>query len=185
MQGCAPLFIITPFPSSYRLQSLPTAISRFNIHSIFGLPRCRHCRRTGYGSIKRFGFRCRLPRDAERLRRWCSIGPQQSPKPSLEATALCQVLKDLVGFLLKDDLNGRRFDSSSVLCIAIKACQCRLEELGAKLANLSEASSKKLPGWVERMKWPLKKDELEQTVCELHRFTQIFQFSMVIQNGYV
>ncbi|KAI5785397.1 hypothetical protein FPQ18DRAFT_87167 [Pyronema domesticum] len=102
----------------------------------------------------------------------------------LEVTALCQVMKDLVGFLRKDDLNGRRFDSSSVLCIAIKACQCRLKELGAKLVNLSEACSRhrKFPRLVERMKWPLKKDELEQTVGELHRFTQIFQFSMVIQN---
>jgi hypothetical protein len=68
----------------------------------------------------------------------------------LEVTALCQVLKDLVGFLHKDDLNGRRFESSgSVLCIAIKACQCQLKELHGKLSNLSDAcSSKKLPGWV-------------------------------------
>ncbi|KAI5788751.1 hypothetical protein FPQ18DRAFT_379831 [Pyronema domesticum] len=106
----------------------------------------------------------------------------------LEVTALCQVLQDWVGFyfLHKNDLNGRRFESSSVLCIEIEVCRCQLEELHGKLANLSEAcSSKKLPGWVERMKWPLKKDELQQTVVQLQGFAQIFQFSMVIQNWFV
>jgi hypothetical protein len=79
--------------------------------------------------------------------------PDEVRSLHLEVTVLCQVLKDLVGFLHKDDLNGRRFESYSVLRIAIKACQCQLEELHGKLANLSVAcSSKKLPGWVERMK---------------------------------
>jgi methyl-accepting chemotaxis protein len=35
------------------------------------------------------------------------------------------------------------------------------------------------------MKWPLKKDELQQTVVQLQCFAQMFQFSMVIQNWFV
>jgi hypothetical protein len=103
----------------------------------------------------------------------------------LEVMAFCEVVKDFDGFLHKptNDHNGCSFQSSPVLCIAIKACQCQLEELRGKLANLSETcSNKKLPGWIGRIKWPLKKDELQQTVVDLQRFARIFQFSMVIQN---
>jgi hypothetical protein len=114
------------------------------------------------------------------------LAPDEVRSLLLEVTALCEVLKDLVGFLHKNDIKGCRFESPSVLCIAIKVCQCRLKELHGKPANLSEAcSNKKLPGWVERMKWPLKKDELQQTMVELQWFTQIFQFSMVVQNWFV
>jgi hypothetical protein len=176
----------------YQLQSFSAAISILYIHGISGLPHCRHCRRVMDPlsiAAAVSGFLSLAGQIAATLKDYVD-GVQSAPDEVqsllLEVTALCQVLKDLLGFLQKDDLNGRRFESSSVLCIAVKACQYQLEELRGKLADLSEAcSSKKLPGWVTRMKWPLKKDELQQTVVALQRFAQIFQFSMVIQNWYV
>ncbi|KAI5815845.1 hypothetical protein BZA77DRAFT_293757 [Pyronema omphalodes] len=109
--------------------------------------------------------------------------PDEVQSLHLEVAALCQVLKDLMVFLQKDDLCGRKFESSSVLFKAIKACQYRLEELRGKLADLSEAClNKKLPGWIKRIKWPLKKDEVQQTMVALRSFAQIFQFSIVANN---
>ncbi|KAI5816811.1 hypothetical protein BZA77DRAFT_55411 [Pyronema omphalodes] len=100
-----------------------------------------------------------------------------------EVTALRQVLESFVGFLKNDDLRGRNLDSSCVLFSAVQACKYQLEELRGKLTELSEAcSNKKLPGWVTRMKWPLKKDEVQHTIVALQRFANIFQFSMTIKN---
>ncbi|KAI5814639.1 hypothetical protein BZA77DRAFT_356429 [Pyronema omphalodes] len=100
-----------------------------------------------------------------------------------EITALRQVLRDFMMLLGKDDLNGRKFESNSVLVKAIEACQYQLEELRGRLAGLTgDSSNRKLPGWVTRMKWPLKKDEIQRTMVSLQRFAQIFQFSMVIRN---
>ncbi|KAI5816814.1 hypothetical protein BZA77DRAFT_280313 [Pyronema omphalodes] len=100
-----------------------------------------------------------------------------------EVTALRQVLESFVGFLKKDDLRGRKLDSSCVLFNAVQACKYQLEELSRKLTELSEAClNKKLPGWVTRMRWPLKKDEVQHTIVALQRFANIFQFSMAIKN---
>jgi hypothetical protein len=113
--------------------------------------------------------------------------PDEVQSLLLEVGAFCQVLEDFGGFLQKDDLKGRIFEDSSVLRKAIKACECQLKELHGKLADLSDAcsSTKKLAGWVARMKWPLKKDELQETVVRLQRFAEIFQFWMKMKNQYV
>ncbi|KAI5816816.1 hypothetical protein BZA77DRAFT_293127 [Pyronema omphalodes] len=101
----------------------------------------------------------------------------------LEVTALRQVLKSFAESLKKDDLDGRNLDSCCVLFSAVQACKYQLEELSRKLADLSKAcSNKKLPGWVTRMKWPLKKDEVQHTIVALQRFANIFQLSMTIKN---
>ncbi|KAI5816126.1 hypothetical protein BZA77DRAFT_64167, partial [Pyronema omphalodes] len=100
-----------------------------------------------------------------------------------EVTALHQVLGEFVTFLRNDALNGRKFESSSVLLGAVEACKFKLEGLCGRLAGIMDACSKKtLPGWVTRIKWPLKKEEVQQTMVALQRFTQIFNFSMMIKN---
>ncbi|KAI5807783.1 hypothetical protein BZA77DRAFT_288824 [Pyronema omphalodes] len=109
--------------------------------------------------------------------------PEEVRSLYLEVKALSQVLENFVGFLTKDDLHRRNLESSCVLISAVQACKYRLEELGGQLADLSEACSKrKLPGWITRMRWPLNKDEVQQTIVALQRFTHIFQFSMVTKN---
>ncbi|KAI5806005.1 hypothetical protein BZA77DRAFT_368831 [Pyronema omphalodes] len=88
---------------------------------------------------------------------------------------------------LKDYVDSVRSAPEEVrslyLEVKLQACKYRLEELGGQLADLSEACSKrKLPGWITRMRWPLNKDEVQQTIVALQRFTHIFQFSMVTKN---
>ncbi|KAI5816325.1 hypothetical protein BZA77DRAFT_344387 [Pyronema omphalodes] len=101
----------------------------------------------------------------------------------LEVMALGQVLESFMGFMKADHLHGRNLESTCVLLTAVQACKYRLEELHRKLADIAEACSKKtLPDWITRMKWPLKKEDVQQTIVSLQRFAHIFQFSMVIKN---
>ncbi|KAI5816329.1 hypothetical protein BZA77DRAFT_62930 [Pyronema omphalodes] len=101
----------------------------------------------------------------------------------LEVMAFSEVLGSFMGFMKADHLHGRNLESSCVLLIAVQACKDRLEELHRKLADIAEACSKKtLPDWITRMKWPLKKEDVQQTIVSLQRFAHIFQFSMVIKN---
>ncbi|KAI5810780.1 hypothetical protein BZA77DRAFT_162396 [Pyronema omphalodes] len=93
-----------------------------------------------------------------------------------EVIALRQVLEDFVGFLRETNLSGCKFESSSALFKAVEACQYQLKKLWGRLADISEAcSSKKLSGLVTRVRWPLKKDEVQQTIVTVQRFAQIFQ----------
>ncbi|KAI5816528.1 hypothetical protein BZA77DRAFT_56326 [Pyronema omphalodes] len=109
--------------------------------------------------------------------------PKEVQSLHLEATALHHVLEEFVTFLRNDALNGRKFESTSVLFGAVKGCQNQLERLRERLAGVSQAcSNKTLTGWATRIKWPLKKEEVQQTMIALQRFTQIFNFSMMIKN---
>jgi hypothetical protein len=104
-----------------------------------------------------------------------------------EVEILCHVLEKLVQFLGSEDLKGKSFDKTSVLQLAVGACQFRLKKLYESLRTLRGATlgSSRIGKLVIRLKWPLKKDEYHQTVAELHRFAQTFQFSLIISNWYV
>lgn len=108
--------------------------------------------------------------------------PDEAHNLLSEVTTLSHVLQDLVKFLRGEDLKGRSFDKGSVLHIAIEVCQNPLQKLYVKLGKLRIPSSGKIAGLVERITWPLKKDEYQQTVSELQRFAQTFQFSRVLPN---
>jgi spore germination protein YaaH len=116
----------------------------------------------------------------------CVTGVQSAPEEARnllsEVTTLSNVLQNLVKFLRGEDLKGRSFDKGSVLHIAIEAYQNRLQQLYVKLGKLRISSSGKIAGLVERITWPLKKDGYQQTVTELQRLAQTFQFSLVLSN---
>ncbi|KAI5816136.1 hypothetical protein BZA77DRAFT_313721 [Pyronema omphalodes] len=102
----------------------------------------------------------------------------------LEVTALHQVLGELVMLPRTDDLNGSKLQSSSVLFGAVNACQYQLERLSKRLAGLSKLAcpNGKVQVLVTRLRWPLKKEEVQQTMVHLQNFTQIFRFSMLMNS---
>ncbi|KAI5810778.1 hypothetical protein BZA77DRAFT_360635 [Pyronema omphalodes] len=101
--------------------------------------------------------------------------PSEVKSLYLEVKALSQVLENFAQFV-KDDLHG-----DCVLFNAVESCGYQLKALDGKLADLSKAFSKgKLQEWAKRMGWPLKKDDVQQTIFALQRFTHIFQFSILI-----
>ncbi|KAI5810770.1 hypothetical protein BZA77DRAFT_347536 [Pyronema omphalodes] len=103
--------------------------------------------------------------------------PSEVKSLYLEVKALSQVLGKFAQFV-KDDLHG-----DCVLFDAVESCGYQLKALDGKLADLSKAFSKgKLQEWAKRMGWPLKKDDVQQTIFALQRFTHIFEFSMVTKN---
>jgi hypothetical protein len=109
--------------------------------------------------------------------------PEEARNLLTQVAALCQVLQDLVHFLRSEDLKGRSFAKTSVLCVAIAAGQQRLEQLYLILGKLqSPGSSKTFGKLIGNIKWPLKKEEYQQTLTELRRFAQTFQFSLVVSN---
>ncbi|KAI5810771.1 hypothetical protein BZA77DRAFT_347537 [Pyronema omphalodes] len=103
--------------------------------------------------------------------------PNEVKSLYLEVKALSQVLGKFAQFV-KDDLHG-----DCVLFDAVESCGYQLKALDGKLADLSKAFSKgKLQEWAKRIGWPLKKDDVQQTISALQRFTHIFQFSMATKN---
>jgi hypothetical protein len=67
----------------------------------------------------------------------------------------------------------------------IDSCQKQIQDLYQKLGKLQNRSGSRVSEIIDRVKWPLKKEEYQSTVIALHRFTQTFQFSLQISNWYV
>jgi hypothetical protein len=112
--------------------------------------------------------------------------PEDAQHLLMEIVALGHVLKELVGFL-RNKANQERVNpvnKTSVLCSVIQICQSHIEKLYKLCTKFSGAQSR-MTHLVERIKWPLKKDNCEQATTALHRFTQTFQFSLVISNRLV
>lgn len=67
-------------------------------------------------------------------------GVDSAPKDAqlllTELAALCEVLKQLVGFLRAEDLKGKSFDRTSVLCSVVAVCQNQIEGLYKRVDKL-------------------------------------------------
>jgi hypothetical protein len=105
--------------------------------------------------------------------------PEDAHNLLVEVTSLCHVLKQFVEFLRKD-FKGR-LEPTSALVALIRTCQEEVEGLYKKLEKL-KGGGNKVKELVDRLKWPLKKEEFESTVTTLHRFMQTFQFSLSVAN---
>jgi len=99
-----------------------------------------------------------------------------------EIEALNHVLEQLVTFLRSEDAKGNTFNQTSVLCSVIAVCHGRAEYLYRKLEKLF-CEDKRIRV-MKRIKWPLDKQECQQTVEILHRCTQTFEFSLSISNRF-
>jgi hypothetical protein len=108
--------------------------------------------------------------------------PEDAHKLLTEVTSLCYILEKLVRFLRKDYKGNS--ESTSALVVVIRSCQKEIEDLYKKLEKLQTPNTK-VAGIIERIKWPLKMEEYQGTLANLHRFAQTFQFSLTIANWYV
>lgn len=111
--------------------------------------------------------------------------PEEAQNLFTQVDALNQVLQHFVNFLRNENLKGRGFAKTSVLCVANEACRQRLEQLYLALGKpQSRDSSTTFGKLVWNIKWPLEREEYCQTLTELQRFAQTFQFSLVVSNWY-
>jgi hypothetical protein len=98
----------------------------------------------------------------------------------MEVDSLCRVLDHLVK-LLREDVKGN-FKETSALLTIITACHNQIKDLYKKLESIRFPREKKILDAVQRMKWPLRKEDYQDTVVTLQRFTQTFQFSLTVSN---
>jgi hypothetical protein len=105
----------------------------------------------------------------------------------MEVVSIHSVLQRLVGFL--DDAADEisiNFAKECVLCSAIEECNQILTRLhrvfGKTLRAKKSGIGKEI---IERLKWPLKKEDCEKEMQHLRRLLQIFEFSLSLSTWYV
>jgi hypothetical protein len=65
-------------------------------------------------------------------------------------------------------------------------CQEEIQKLYKQFNKFHAGVNKtKMAELIERVKWPLRKDDYEQTISRLQRFAQTFQFSLMVSNRLV
>ncbi|KAI5818441.1 hypothetical protein BZA77DRAFT_342841 [Pyronema omphalodes] len=107
--------------------------------------------------------------------------PEEAHTLLTNVTALCDVLEQLVRFLRKDYKGN--FANTSAMAAAIEACKDQITQLYKKIENIEVSSDKsKITQVMERLKWPLRKEDYDNTISTVQRFTQTFQFSLTISN---
>ncbi|KAI5808432.1 hypothetical protein BZA77DRAFT_348101 [Pyronema omphalodes] len=97
--------------------------------------------------------------------------PKESRNLLAEVTALCHILERLEQFLRKEYTGN--FEKTSALFVAIEACRDQITEIYNKVKKIE---------FLERLKWPFRKEDYERTISTVQRFTQTFQFSLNIEN---
>lgn len=100
-----------------------------------------------------------------------------------EANALKPVLEQLVEFLRSEEAQQVSFDKNAVLYSTI-TLSGKIEGLYKKLRGLCTPKNGGFGHIVERVQWPLKKDECQQIAEELRRFTTTLQFSCAVKNWF-
>lgn len=101
-----------------------------------------------------------------------------------EFQALQRILEQLVRFLQGDEAKNVSSDDSYAFSM-ISSCQSNVEYLHKKLVQLEKPNhGGKLDYLWQRGTWPFQKDECQQLVNTLHRFAQMFEFSLLISNWF-
>ncbi|KAI5816856.1 hypothetical protein BZA77DRAFT_343876 [Pyronema omphalodes] len=107
--------------------------------------------------------------------------PQEAHDLWKTVTALCHVLEQLEQFLRKDYKGN--FTNTSAMVVAIEACKSQIMQLYNKIEIIEVNLEKsKITKAIERLKWPLRKDDYDSIISTIQRFTQTFQFSLTISN---
>jgi uncharacterized protein Yka (UPF0111/DUF47 family) len=107
--------------------------------------------------------------------------PEEARNLLAEVTALCHVLEQFMRFL-EEDYNGN-FAETSALVVAIEAYKDQITKLYKKIKKIEVSCEKsKIAQVMERLKWPLRKEDYDSTISTVQRFTQTFQFSLTMAN---
>ena len=95
-----------------------------------------------------------------------------------EVTALSHVLNTLEIFVREEDMKGKGFEQTSVLCSSLHGCRSRMETLKLRLQKIH--GSKQLLRVIKLLKWPLGETETMAAIEALHRYAEIFHMSLDI-----
>jgi hypothetical protein len=102
-----------------------------------------------------------------------------------EVQALQRVLEQLVSFLRGEEAKKISFDETAVLFSVIGSYQGNIQYLYKKLVKVEKSKhSSKFDHLLQRGRWPFQKEECQQLVNTLHRYAQIFEFSLRISNWF-
>jgi hypothetical protein len=99
-----------------------------------------------------------------------------------EINLLSTALKQLDVFL-KIDAAKVHLKEASALQSVVTSCETKVQDFIRRLKGRRSANQG--PNLIERINGHLKKDECQQTVLILQRFTQTFEFSLVVSNWLV
>jgi hypothetical protein len=112
--------------------------------------------------------------------------PDEIQNLLIEISTLRAVLQQLTAFLRSEEAQLVSFDKPAILFSVIEACREKIETLCKRLYPIrNKPKGNKIRDLIDRVKWPLQKDECQQIAEELHRFSQTFKFSLTIANWFV
>jgi len=104
--------------------------------------------------------------------------PRESLQLAEELSALARALSDLDQFLVSQNHGSMRFGNTSALVTAATSCRDSLSMLHVTLTKLLDRTEGRK--WYRRAIWPWKGPGHLKVVTALHRFTDIFHFSLSI-----
>lgn len=108
-------------------------------------------------------------------------GVKNAPRVVVSFQEEINTLRDVLGqfeAFIRTQPKGPQFTSASSLSSSMKACETKLKNLSTTLSK--HVSDSKMKRVIMRMKWPFDEKESRGGILEIHRYTQIFQFSMSI-----
>lgn len=103
---------------------------------------------------------------------------EESLQLAQELSALQSTLDELSRFLKSQSAKPSSFSPTSTLVLATSSCYDSLKILQDILGKFMQVSEGKK--WYRKLAWPLKREDHLQAVSTIHRFTQIFHFSLSI-----
>ena len=104
--------------------------------------------------------------------------PKDAQDLVTEVVAVRHVLEKLRAQLELDSLSENSLERTSVLFFAVNGCRKRLEDIHGTLKDL--ISNRSLVQFWKRLVWPFERTETRDAVLELHRFAQLFHFSLTL-----
>jgi len=111
--------------------------------------------------------------------------PKEVQDLAIQTNALIDVLKKLEEFLRSGSAEHITFQPDSGLQLVLNNCQTKLECLFKKLKRRHPSDKRKLSAALDRLTWPLEKQECVETLRRLYEYTQTFHFCLTITNWYV
>lgn len=108
-------------------------------------------------------------------------GVKNAPRVVVSFQEEINALRDVLGqfkAFIRTQPRSTQFTSASSLSFSMTACEAKLKILSTTLSK--HVSDSKMKRMMTRMKWPFDEKESRSVILEIHRYTQIFQFSMSI-----
>lgn len=102
--------------------------------------------------------------------------------------ALVHILDQLKDFLEdKDDggLEQTNFHEQSALITTLKLCREAIESLYKTVRKFVGTGKGKSHQWWKQLMWPFQKEDCTEIIERLHRYSQIFTFSLTMSNWYI